>query len=629
MSERSPEEIQKRYTTPPLRILTELPTVPPSFGSPVGNLTSASRVIRSSSLSSLPPGWRPRSRSVTLESPIAFYHDLTPLPSPIVPSTSAAFAKFSRSPSQNSGAVYLAGQVQQLQQLHSDRERDIQQLVQHAHQILPALSQEEDHLQPPQQHQYQRFKTGPDDIESSPVDTASEIAAYERSKKAYGELLPAPELELGLGIDNVVMLSKDHDARDATLSHPQVIMRHPAVAVHNQDMRTVSDSSMLGPVQPALFPLSAGDAEKFFMNREKSLVNGIYGSGETFTATDEQYGTQRSWREIRTLGRGTFSRVVLAAREAIIDHNYGNTSVQSSSTAAFHNSTSMLENDELVAIKIVEITSAGGASRDRIESGLQREHAILRSLNHPAVIRLLASNFPLPKENPSSRVLLVLPYCRGGDLFDLASRHRHLITPQSVKRLFAELASAVKYLHYNNIVHRDVKLENVLLTLPPSTLVTISCPNTFPTALTRLTDFGLSREIDPEKPLLTTRCGSEDYAAPEIIMGQSYDGRLTDAWSLGVLLYALIEGRFPFDPLQPSSGKSRVKHRIARVDWTWVKSNKSTHDDIRGEWAGAKEIVEGCLRRKEGRMTLEDICNHSWVKDGVQIPLFDDSVIYG
>ncbi|KAK9473475.1 kinase-like domain-containing protein [Dipodascopsis tothii] len=217
-------------------------------------------------------------------------------------------------------------------------------------------------------------------------------------------------------------------------------------------------------------------------------------------------------------------------------------------------------------------------------------------------------------------MLLVLPYCRGGDLFDLASRHRDVLTPRLVKRIFAELASAVHYIHANNIVHRDIKLENVLLTLPPSTLAVIGAPERFPSAIATLSDFGLSREIDPAHPLLSTRCGSEDYAAPEIIMGQPYDGRATDVWALGVLLYALVEGRLPFDS-RAANGRNRVKHRIARVDWAWAKITGVLSND----WADPKLIVEGCLRRKESRVTMDHICASDAVRDSIAVPLFQSA----
>lgn len=92
--------------------------------------------------------------------------------------------------------------------------------------------------------------------------------------------------------------------------------------------------------------------------------------------------------------------------------------------------------------------------------------------------------------------------------------------------------------------------------------ITLPSP-TFP--LIKLTDFGLSRFIDPSHPWLTTRCGSEAYAAPELVVGRSsqsqqhqldtsstfpqggYDARQTDAWACGVVLYALATRSLPFD----------------------------------------------------------------------------------
>ena len=122
-----------------------------------------------------------------------------------------------------------------------------------------------------------------------------------------------------------------------------------------------------------------------------------------------------------------------------------------------------------------------------------------------------------------------------------------------------------------------------------------------------------------------TRCGSEDYAAPEILLGQAYDGRATDAWALGVLLYALMEGRLPFDPIPGARGPSRASHRIARADWVWC-----AFGDEDGEWdsarpgaeelSGARGVVEGLLKKvRMGRRSMAEIAEAEWVKKGIQV----------
>lgn len=158
----------------------------------------------------------------------------------------------------------------------------------------------------------------------------------------------------------------------------------------------------------------------------------------------------------------------------------------------------------------------------------------------------------------------------------------------------------------------------------------LSDPQSHPHALTTLTDLGLSRRIPapPASPLLTTRCGSEDYAAPEILLGQPYDGRATDAWALGVLLYALIEGRLPFDPPpgKPAS-RSRAAHRIARCDWVWCRFGDDDGEwDAEkagaGEagWGGARLVVEALLKKvSRGRKGLEEIERMEWVRGGVRV----------
>lgn len=168
-------------------------------------------------------------------------------------------------------------------------------------------------------------------------------------------------------------------------------------------------------------------------------------------------------------------------------------------------------------------------------------------------------------------------------------------------------------------------MTDILLNIPISSVPLLEKPQSHPYPIATLTDLGLSRRIPapPESPLLTTRCGSEDYAAPEILLGQPYDGRSTDAWALGVLLYALMEGRLPFDPPPGKAGRTRAAHRIARCDWGWVKfgDEDGEWDAEKGkEWAGARGIVESLLKKvSRGRKSLEDIEKTDWVKQGIQV----------
>ncbi|EON64516.1 CAMK protein kinase [Coniosporium apollinis CBS 100218] len=312
---------------------------------------------------------------------------------------------------------------------------------------------------------------------------------------------------------------------------------------------------------------------------------------------------------LRQLGQGTFSKVLLCTSQPGVTPSTPESS---------------LNRRALVAVKVVHHGPAGGADEERIELSLKREVEMLKRVKHPCIVRLRA--FDCDDE----KALLVLGYCPGGDLFEMASERREMLTEPVVRRMFAELVGAVRYLHGHNIVHRDIKLENVLVNLPLSALALLNNLPTHPNPLITLTDLGLSRLIDPASPLLTTRCGSEDYAAPEILLGQSYDGRQTDAWALGVLLYALVEGRLPFDPAPAGPGKrrgyggrGRTVHRIARCDWVWWRcgDEEGEWDPARGRgWEGVREVVEGLLKKvSRGRKSLEEVEGMEWVRRGIQV----------
>ncbi|GAP90975.2 putative CAMK protein kinase [Rosellinia necatrix] len=346
---------------------------------------------------------------------------------------------------------------------------------------------------------------------------------------------------------------------------------------------------------------------------------------EYFEARGRKDQKLRRWRAVKDLGEGTFSRVVLATSK--FDNQDGReddgtqTGLMASPTPA---TDSQLDRKTLVAIKICEQGPKGGASEERIEMSLKRELDIMQSVDHPSLVHLKAWQIE------PTRALLVLNYAPGGDLFDVASNYRDSLNGPILRRIFSEIVGAVGYLHERRIVHRDIKLENILVNIPPTELINPTQDwTTYPYPVITLTDLGLSRRVaDDER--LETRCGSDDYAAPEVILGQSYDGRATDAWSLGVLLYALIESRLPFDPPPGANDyqrmRSRTSHRIARVEWSWVKyvGEDGDHDANlalleQDGLKGAMEITEGLLKRARSRWPMSQVIDHEWVREAIKV----------
>ena len=473
--------------------------------------------------------------------------------------------------------------------------------------------------------------------EEMPDDTSTaRTSSTMKKKKAYSSLMPAA-VEASCAKAQLDKNEANH-ARNRSLSE------FAPKQMHNMRPRnvTMSGSEVVapgeGPTQPQLLHREEYLAEQRGMvlphpvsvssvplpTPPPSNRSVTESEGEEKPSEEEifvEYLTVRSgkrirrYRPVRPLGQGTFSRVVLATNEPLPARTVLNEASEPS-----------LDPKYLVAIKIVEHGPAGGADEERVELSLKREIELLRSISHPSVIHLKA--FDLDE----AEALLVLTYCPGGDLFDLASQRRNLLTAPIVQRIFAELVSAVFYLHSHFIVHRDIKLENVLLNIPPHLLPTLSSPDaasSYPHPLVTLGDLGLSRRIPPPpaSPLLTTRCGSEDYAAPEILLSQPYDGRATDAWALGVLLYALMEGRLPFDapPGQRGGlrGRSRAAHRIARCDWMWCQfgDEEGEWDERLGKgWEGARECVEGLLRKvSRGRFSVSRLGETEYVRGGVRV----------
>lgn len=171
----------------------------------------------------------------------------------------------------------------------------------------------------------------------------------------------------------------------------------------------------------------------------------------------------------------------------------------------------------LVAIKIIP--------RSRVASEkFARELVLMKKLDHPFIVAL----YDFIED--SNNYYLVMEFCSHGTLLDRVTGSPGL--PESfIKCVICELISALDYLHNEvRIAHRDVKLENIMLDNNDHI---------------RLIDFGLGRQFSGASDVLQTACGSPVYASPEMVTGKPY-GTACDVWSAGVVLYAMVYGRPPF-----------------------------------------------------------------------------------
>jgi protein-serine/threonine kinase len=177
---------------------------------------------------------------------------------------------------------------------------------------------------------------------------------------------------------------------------------------------------------------------------------------EYFDALSRDGKRKRRWRTLKVLGKGTFSRVVLATSQLEEDNS---TDEEGADGEKMQGVLTPAPEDKidwrkLVAIKICEHGPKGGASEERVEMSLKRELEIMKTVHHPSLVHLKAWSIE------ETRALLVLSYSPGGDLFEVASEHKVLMVPALMRRIFAELIGAVRYLHGAHIVHRDIKLES-------------------------------------------------------------------------------------------------------------------------------------------------------------------------
>uniref|UniRef100_A0A7N6A5A7 Protein kinase domain-containing protein n=1 Tax=Anabas testudineus TaxID=64144 RepID=A0A7N6A5A7_ANATE len=233
-----------------------------------------------------------------------------------------------------------------------------------------------------------------------------------------------------------------------------------------------------------------------------------------------------------------------------------------------------------VAIKIVNREKLSESVLMKVE----REIAILKLIEHPHVLKLHDVY-----EN-KKYLYLVLEHVSGGELFDYLVKKGRL-TPKEARKFFRQIISALDFCHSHSICHRDLKPENLLLDEKNNI---------------RIADFGMA-SLQVGDSLLETSCGSPHYACPEVIRGEKYDGRKADAWSCGVILFALLVGALPFDD-------DNLRNLLEKVKLGVFHMPHFIPPDCQNLLRGMIEVDPN------KRLTLEQIQKHTWYLAGKNEP---------
>ncbi|CAH7670476.1 expressed protein [Phakopsora pachyrhizi] len=211
-----------------------------------------------------------------------------------------------------------------------------------------------------------------------------------------------------------------------------------------------------------------------------------------------------------------------------------------------------------------------------------REASIDLLLHHPYICGL-KSMLVYP-----NHYYMLFEYVNGGQMLDYIISHGRL-RERAARRFARQMGSALEYCHANSIVHRDLKIENILISK---------------TGNIKIIDFGLSNLFSPNSNLQTF-CGSLYFAAPELLNAKVYIGPEVDVWSFGIVLFVLVCGKVPFDDQSMPALHAKIKR--GQVEYpSWLSSE-------------CKHLLSRMLvTNPANRATLHEVLNHAWMVKGYE-----------
>jgi serine kinase len=244
-------------------------------------------------------------------------------------------------------------------------------------------------------------------------------------------------------------------------------------------------------------------------------------------------------------------------------------------------------NDKESACKVIDLEKTSNDYRNKF---LPRELYTLRRLRHPNII------FIYDILTFGSRIYIFMDLADGGDILDHLKANGPIPEPKA-KEWFKQTCDALKYVHSYGIAHRDLKSENILLDRA---------------GYAKLTDFGFSRMCYEQRTgrrvLSETYCGSAAYVAPEVLKAVPYNPMLADCWSMGVVLYVMVNNALPFED---SDLNKMLTCQLSRR-WSYnLKVEK-------GLSAAVKDLINILLDPNVTvRLSTSKVLRHQWLSDAI------------
>ncbi|CAA88976.1 Protein kinase domain-containing protein [Caenorhabditis elegans] len=218
---------------------------------------------------------------------------------------------------------------------------------------------------------------------------------------------------------------------------------------------------------------------------------------------------------------------------------------------------------------------------DRAE--VEREVSILTQLRHPRIAQIYDAFYTTTND-----VVLIMEIVRGGELFDRVAEESYVLSELAVVMIICQLCEAIDYIHKQNILHLDVKPENIMCVSLTGNRI-------------KLIDFGLARHYDGTQEL-KYMAGTPEFAAPEVIKFEKLDYH-TDMWSIGVITYILLSGYSPF--LGDNLGETYCN--VEKGVWEFTEEFDTVTEE-------AKDFVTKLLVYDQSKRMLPHEClQHPWI----------------